>query len=48
MSKRAAKGGKDKILFFGGYARDYPRNSILRKGLVRVGAEVPELSLIHI
>ena len=44
MSERAAKGGKDKILFFGGYDREYPRNSILRKGLVRVGVEVPECS----
>ncbi len=34
----------DAVLFFGGYDREYPRNSILRKGLRRLGVHVSECS----
>ncbi|MBN2185774.1 MAG: glycosyltransferase [Candidatus Krumholzibacteriota bacterium] len=42
MSEGPVRDKIDRILFFGGFDRGYPRNSILRKGLKRSGVEVSE------
>lgn len=39
---RHRTGGGERVLFFGGYDPDYPRNAIIRKGLVRRGFTVIE------
>ncbi len=37
----------DRLIFFGGYDPEYPRNAIIRKGLVRCGVSVAECRVHH-
>jgi glycosyltransferase involved in cell wall biosynthesis len=37
----------DRLIFFGGYDPEYPRNAIIRKGLVRCGVPVAECRVHH-
>lgn len=37
----------DRLIFFGGYDPEYPRNAIIRKGLMRCGISVSECRVHH-